>query len=111
MSCRERSAAMFAVRPLAAIRRFNPPRYSGGASEPMNGSSLVRVSKPVVRYPAAAICFSVSSKLHVVHGRLKHPIGHGTRAPSADPRVSPSAVPATFANMHDGSIVGARADG
>jgi hypothetical protein len=41
-------APMFAISPLPAIRRFNLVRYSGAASAPMNGSSLVRVSRPVV---------------------------------------------------------------
>jgi hypothetical protein len=40
---------MFAVNPLAAIRSFSVVRYSDVASAPMNVSSLVRVSRPMVR--------------------------------------------------------------
>ena len=47
MSCRLRSAPRLAVSPLAAIARFRPSRYSGVASAAMNGSSFVRVSRPV----------------------------------------------------------------
>ena len=39
---------MLAFSPLPAIRFFSPSRYSGVASEPMNGSSFVRVSSPIV---------------------------------------------------------------
>src|SRR6266508_5558503 len=94
MLCRERSAPMFAVNPLPAIRCFSLTRYSGVASAPMNGSSFVRVSRPVVGYPAALICFSAASKLHVVHGRLKHPIGQRTLAPSDGDTNIPAAVAA-----------------
>ena len=48
MLWRDRSAPMFAVSPLAEIRCFRPAMYSGVASAPMNGSSFVRVSRPVV---------------------------------------------------------------
>ncbi len=48
MSWRLRNAPMLAVRPLAAIVRLRPSRYSGVASAAMNGSSFVRVRRPVV---------------------------------------------------------------
>ena len=39
---------MFAFNPLAAILCFRLAMYSGVASAPMNGSSFVRVRRPVV---------------------------------------------------------------
>src|SRR4030095_12230439 len=64
--------------PLPAIRFFRLSRYSGVASAPINGSSRVRVSRPVVLKPEALIACRVWSKLHLVQGRFKHPICHLT---------------------------------
>ncbi len=48
MLCRDRRAPIFAARPASAIRCLSRARYSGVASAPMNGSSFVRVSSPIV---------------------------------------------------------------
>ncbi len=42
-----RRAVMLSLRPRAAIFCLSAARYSGVALEPVNGSSLVGVSKPV----------------------------------------------------------------
>src|SRR5690242_15124431 len=46
----------------------------------MNGSSFVRVSKPIKPKPPRFICLRVSSNDQLVQGRLKQPIGQTVRA-------------------------------